>query len=103
MAPTAFAGRDPLPDEARSHFPRPERLAEPLPVKGEKMAKAAERLGLSTVGKLLEHIPRDRAAARTIATLVLGEVASVVVEVRSISSRPVRRRGRRPAHFECQR
>ena len=30
-------------------------------------AKGAERLGLHTVGDLLEHLPRDRQAARTIA------------------------------------
>jgi ATP-dependent DNA helicase RecG len=35
-------------------------------------------------------------AARTVAALVAGETASVVVEVRSIRSRPVRRRGMRP-------
>jgi ATP-dependent DNA helicase RecG len=53
-------------------------------------------LGLATVGDLLEHLPRDRREARTIAELTRGEAATVVVEVRSISSRPVRRRGMRP-------
>ena len=50
-----------------------------------------------TVGDLLEHLPRDRSEARTIAELGAGEVATVVVEVRSITSRPVRRRGHEAA------
>ncbi len=40
-----------------------------------------------TIGDLLEHLPRDRRAASTVATLETGDVATVVVEVRSISSR----------------
>ena len=59
-------------------------------------AKGAERLGLHTVGDLLEHLPRDRQAARTIGELALEETATVVVEVRSITSRSVRRRGMKP-------
>ena len=59
-------------------------------------AKAALALGLETVGDLLEHLPRDRREARTVAALGPGETATVVVEVRSIRSRPVRRRGMRP-------
>ena len=59
-------------------------------------AKGAERLGLLTVGDLLEHLPRDRSQARTIAELAPDEVATIVVEVRSITSRPVRRRGMKP-------
>ena len=53
-------------------------------------------MGLLTVGDLLEHLPRDRQHARTIAELEPGETATVVAEVRSIASRPVRRRGMRP-------
>ena len=49
-----------------------------------------------TVGALLEHIPRDRRAARTIGELARDEVATVVVEVLTITSRPVRRRGMKP-------
>src|SRR5437879_8236665 len=41
-------------------------------------------------------LPRDRGGARPVAGLVPGESATVVVEVRSISSRSVRRRGMRP-------
>jgi ATP-dependent DNA helicase RecG len=63
---------------------------------GKKAQAAAELLGLTTAGALLEHLPRGRQTARTVAALVPGETASVVVEVRSIRSRPVRRRGMRP-------
>ncbi len=62
----------------------------------EKAEKAARKLELFTVGDLLEHIPRDRRAARTIDQLVDGETATVLVEVRSIKSRQVRRRGMKP-------
>ncbi len=101
MSPTAFASSDPL-DEAdlRSagppRYPRPSRLATPLEVTPAKAAAAAERLGLDTVGALLEHLPRDRQSARTIAELAMDEVATVIVQVRSITSRPVRKRGMKP-------
>lgn len=97
--PTAFASADPLDDDvlhAAGHPPHPERLEQPLQVRPAKAARAAEQLGLHTVGDLLEHLPRDRREARTVAGLVPGETATVVVEVRSISSRSVRRRGMRP-------
>jgi ATP-dependent DNA helicase RecG len=100
VVPTAFATADPLTDEAlraaAPRHPRPSRLAEPLKVSPPKAAAAAERLGLLTVGDLLEHLPRDRGSASTLVDLAPGETATVVVEVRSISSRPVRRRGMRP-------
>ena len=100
LLPTAFASTHPLEHEellaAPIHWPRPSRLGEPLVLKGAKATHAAEVLGLSTVGDLLEHLPRDRREARTVAELVPGESATVVVEVRSISSRSVRRRGMRP-------
>jgi ATP-dependent DNA helicase RecG len=99
--PLAFASADSLSeDELRApggpHLPRPSRLAEPLSVSPAPAAKGAERLGLHTVGDLLEHLPRDRSEARTIAELGAEETATVVVEVRSITSRPVRRRGMKP-------
>jgi ATP-dependent DNA helicase RecG len=95
--PTAFASSEPLdPHSGPARYPRPSRLAAPLKVSPPKAAAAAERLGLVTVGDLLEHLPRDRQDARTVAELSPGETATVVVEVRSISSRPVRRRGMRP-------
>ena len=100
VVPTAFATADPLTDDALRavppHYPRPSRLAEPLKISPPKAAAAAERLGLLTVGDLLEHLPRDRGSASTLIDLAPGETATVVVEVRSISSRPVRRRGMRP-------
>jgi ATP-dependent DNA helicase RecG len=95
---TTFASAEPLPAEARfaPRYPRPSRLDKSLTLPHEKAAKAAERLGLNTVGDLLEHVPRDRRAARTIGELAIDEVATVVVEVRTIKSRPVRRRGMKP-------
>jgi ATP-dependent DNA helicase RecG len=98
VVPTAFATSDPLaPEPGPARYPRPSRLDTPLdPKAGEKAAKGAERLGLTTIGALLEHVPRDRRAARTLAELRIDEVATVVAEVRSITSRAVRRRGMKP-------
>ena len=98
--PTAFATADEL-DRAELlgaplRWPRPSALARPLKVTPAKAAEAAAVLGLETVGDLLEHLPRDRREARTVATLTHGEGATVVVEVRSIASRPVRRAGMKP-------
>ena len=98
--PTAFAGTDELDREALLsaplRWPRPSALQRPLTVTPKTAAEAAEQLGLRTVGDLLEHLPRDRREARTVAALAPGESATVVVEVRSITSRPVRRRGMKP-------
>src|SRR5947209_5513853 len=100
MSITAFSDSRPLkPDEladAPIHYPRPSALSEPLHFDHPKAERAAAGLGLTTVGDLLEHLPRDRREARSVAQLVPGETATVVVEVRSIASRPVRRRGMRP-------
>jgi ATP-dependent DNA helicase RecG len=98
--PTAFAtamqlDRDELLG-APVRWPRPSALQAPLSVKPAKAAEAAASLGLETIGDLLEHLPRDRREARTVATLTPGEGATIVVEVRSIASRPVRRRGMKP-------
>lgn len=99
--PTHFASADELNDDdlraAPVRWPRPSRLAEPLTVDaGQKAADALETLGLHTVGDLLAHLPRGGGESRTIAALEPGETATVVVEVRGITSRPVRRRGMRP-------
>jgi ATP-dependent DNA helicase RecG len=98
--PVSFASPELTAAELRAdggpRLPRPSLLATPLEVTPAPAAKGAERLGLLTVGDLLEHLPRDRSQARTIAELAPDEVATVVVEVRSITSRPVRRRGMKP-------
>src|ERR687897_276149 len=101
VPPTALAPPDAPDDGAlRSagppRYPRRSRLTTPLAVTPAKAAAAAERLGLETIGDLLEHLPRDRQSARTIAELAMDEVATVIVQVRSITSRPVRKRGMKP-------
>jgi ATP-dependent DNA helicase RecG len=100
MTPHAFASSEPLDADdlaaAPVHHPRPSRLRKLLRLEGEKTQRAAATLGLHTVGDLLEHLPRDRREARTVAGLLAGDSATVVVAVRSISSRSVRRRGMRP-------
>jgi ATP-dependent DNA helicase RecG len=100
MTVTAFGESRPLGDDelaiASVRYPRPSRLAQPLKFDNAKAGQGGAQLGLATVGDLLEHLPRDRREARSVAELVSGETATVVVEVRSISSRPVRRRGMRP-------
>ncbi len=100
MSFTSFASSEPIdPDQLESapvFYPRPSALQKPLKVDGPKAQAAAHALGLDTIGDLLEHLPRDRREARAVADLAAGEAATVVVQVRSISSRPVRRRGMRP-------
>ncbi len=100
MSPHAFASPQPL-DEAELHtapvrYPRPSLLAQPLELPGAKAERAAKVLELETVGDLLEHLPRDRREARAITELIPDEAATIVVQVRSIASRPVRRRGMKP-------
>ncbi|HEV7529471.1 MAG TPA: ATP-dependent DNA helicase RecG [Solirubrobacteraceae bacterium] len=96
----AFADKRALSREEMSgaavRWPRPERLREPLALPAGKLADAMQTLGLTTVGELLEHLPRDSREARTVADLAPGEQATVAVQVRAISARPVRRRGMRP-------
>jgi ATP-dependent DNA helicase RecG len=98
--PTAFASAEELDAAALSaapvRWPRPSRLEAAVTWKPRPAAEAAETLGLTTVGALLDHLPRDSGEARTISELVPDETATVIVEVRSISSRPVRRRGMKP-------
>ncbi|MCW3038533.1 MAG: ATP-dependent helicase RecG, partial [Solirubrobacterales bacterium] len=77
-------------------YPRPSRLDEPLIWAIPTVREAADLLGLRTVGDLLHHLPRDSGEGRTIEELVEDEVATIVVEVRRITARPVRRRGMKP-------
>jgi ATP-dependent DNA helicase RecG len=81
---------------ASVRWPRPSRLERSLGISPGKLADGLRTLGVETVGALLEHLPRDRREARTIAQLRPGEQATVAVEVRSIAARAVRRRGMRP-------
>ena len=89
----AFGSSEPLEPEPAGR-PRPSLLDEPLEVKPVRAAKAAEALGLDTVGDLIEHFPfrhEDRREARSITSLVPGESVTVIAEVRRISVRPARR------------
>jgi len=100
VPPRAFAATEELDravlEAAPVRWPRPSELARPVSWKPAPAAEAAEALGLTTVGALLEHLPRDTGEARTVGELQLEETATVLVEVRSVRSRPVRRRGMRP-------
>ncbi len=66
---------------------------------GAKLAEAAERVGLETIGDLIEHVPhsyRERSEATEIAQLKLGQQATIVAEVRTQGRlRPTRRRNLR--------
>ncbi len=98
--PTAFATtRELTPDElaaAPIRYPSPRQLERALRVNGAKAAQGAASLGLHSVADLLEHLPRDRREARSLADLMQGETATILVEVKRIAARPVRRRGMRP-------
>jgi ATP-dependent DNA helicase RecG len=82
--------------DAPVRWPRPSRLQRPLEIGGKKMLAGMRSLGLETVGDLLEHLPSDSREARTVKGLRAGEQATVAVQVRAITARPVRRRGMRP-------
>jgi ATP-dependent DNA helicase RecG len=77
-------------------WPVPSRLLRPLEESNRRVAAGLRTLRIETVGDLLAHLPSDSRAARSVADLGNGEQATVAVEVRAISSRPVRRRGMRP-------
>ncbi len=96
----AFASDEGLTREqlllAPVHWPKPSRLEEDLEVAPGKAADGLRSLGLTSVGALLEHLPRDSRDARTVSGLRAGEAATVAVQVRTISARAVRRRGMKP-------
>jgi len=98
--PVAFASTTELSqaelEDAPLRWPRPGALEEALGIEPPTAAEAAATLGLSTVGELIEHLPRGSGEAHTIADLAPDEVATVIVEVRTITSRPVRKRGMKP-------
>ncbi len=100
VRPTRFGTREALTAaelwSAPVHLAKPSALTAQLDIKPAKAKQAAAGMGLVTVGDLLEHLPRDRGSARTIAELQPGEKATVVAEVRTITSRPVQRRGMKP-------
>ena len=87
-----------LAAELRS-LPRPSVLEAPLEATG-KVAKGLAALGIATHGDLIEHLPhthRDRRDARTIASVGVGEEATVAVTVRSVTVKPMRDRRRKRA------
>jgi ATP-dependent DNA helicase RecG len=92
--PGPFDSADPAAVTVR--VPRPSRLDEPLEAPHPKVAAALEALHLHTVGDLIEHLPRERRIARQLSELTPGEQANVLVEVRSITTKMVRRRGMKP-------
>ena len=100
--PRGFAGRGaPTFDQllASTRAPRPSRLRLPLttlPGVGPKLADAAAEAGLSDIGALLLRLPhshRDHSDVLSLEDLRLGEEATVLVQVKSASLRPTRRRG----------
>ncbi len=59
------------------------------------MRKGLDALGIATRGDLIEHLPhthRDRRDVRTIASIGVGEEATVAVTLRSITVKPTRNR-----------
>ncbi len=83
--------------EAPVRWPRPSRLQAPLDVpQAGRLAEGLRALGLTSVGALLEHLPRNSREARTVAALKASEQATVAVQVRRIGTRAVRRRGMKP-------
>jgi ATP-dependent DNA helicase RecG len=93
--PLRFAEREPFDEAALAEaplrsVPRPSRLERELVARGKKAEKGLEQLGLATVGDLLEHIPfrhEDRRDARPVASLGVGEEATVIADVKRIASR----------------
>jgi ATP-dependent DNA helicase RecG len=111
MAPRAFGtGREQRVEELRPvrlpSLPSPTVLhsrLEALPGVGPATARAAKRIGLETLGDLIEHLPfdhRDYERSRHVAELAIGEEATVAVTVKSCRVRPTRRRGLRL--LECE-
>ncbi len=80
-------------------LPRPSVLEQALEAP-PKVAKGLAALGIATHRELIEHLPhshRDRRNTRTIASVGVGEEATVAVTVRSVSVKPMRDRRRKRA------
>ncbi|HEV2724128.1 MAG TPA: ATP-dependent DNA helicase RecG [Thermoleophilaceae bacterium] len=78
-------------------IPRPGLLAQPVEAKAE-IAKGLATLGIVNHGDLIEHLPhthRDRREARRVATLGVGEEATVGVTVKGVTVKPMRDRRRK--------
>jgi ATP-dependent DNA helicase RecG len=106
FASAAAQSRDALMRVPLRSLPRPsvlEASLERLPGVGPATGRMAAKLGLATIGDLLEHLPfdhRDYERRRTVSELAIGEEATVAVCVRSAHVRPTRRRSLRI--LECQ-
>jgi ATP-dependent DNA helicase RecG len=103
LPPRAIGSGDQLDGQALRAVPlrfrsQPSRLEAPvrsLKGAGPKLSALAERIGLSTLGDLLWHLPhgyRDRSNVLTIGDLRIGEEATILVEVRKARVRPTRNR-----------
>ena len=94
-------GREELRAVALRSRPCPSRLDAPISSlrgAGPKLAAAAAEIGIETLGDLLLHVPhghRDHSDVREVADLMIGEQATVRVNVRSARVRPTRRRNLR--------
>jgi ATP-dependent DNA helicase RecG len=89
------ASRETLLD-APIRWPRPSRLRAELDLPA-RLQEPADRLGLRTLGDLVEYLPlaHESRAHRPVKQLRAGEEAVIDVELRSISLRPTRRRNLR--------
>ncbi len=100
--PVSFGAGERLDAEALRRaairsYPRPSLLAEPLAAT-KQAARGLAALGIETRGDLIEHLPhthRDRRDVRTVATVGVGEEATVAVTVRDVKVRPMRDRRRK--------
>src|SRR4051794_30069221 len=97
--PTGFAGADPPPAWPPTPYrPRPERLAravDSIKGVGPGLAKKLAKLGLGTLGDLVDHAPRGYQRPleeKRIADLQPEQEAAIACTVRSTSLRRVRRR-----------
>jgi ATP-dependent DNA helicase RecG len=98
LLPRAFASADALsPAELAvpmRSLPKPSRLRQPIEFP-KRSQEAAAALGLATAGDLLEYFPRahaDRRDVRPIASVGVGEKATIAAVVREIKVRPTRNR-----------